>query len=150
MQARLLTLLALFACLSTAAQAETWTLSTIDFAGDVGRHASVATKFGKTHIAYYDLTNKNLKYAWSTNNLTWTIEVVDSAGDVGEYASLTVDAKGNPHISYSDATNQDLKYATRAVGPWQISVVDPNSAGWHSSIAVDAQYNAHISYLSSA
>lgn len=144
-----ITVLLLSVCLSTVARGETWTLSKVDMAGDVGRYASVATRFGRTHIAYYDLTNKNLKYATSTDNLTWSIAVVDSVGDVGEHASLAVDVKGNPHISYYDATNHDLKYAVRGAS-WQVSVVDANSAGQYSSIAVDSTYTAHISYLSSA
>ena len=144
-----LAVLALFVCLAVVARGETWSLSKIDTAGDVGRHASIGTRFGRTHIAYYDLTNKNLKYATSTDNLTWSIAVVDSVGDVGEFASLVVDQKGNPHISYYDATNHDLKYAVRGAS-WQVSVVDVNSAGQYSSIAVDSSYTAHISYLSSA
>jgi len=137
-----------FVCLAVAAQAETWSLSKVDTAGDVGRHASVATRFGRTHIAYYDLTNKNLKYATSTDNLTWTIDVIDSAGDVGQFASIAVDPKGNPHVAYYDATNQDLKYAVRGA-TWQTFVVDANSAGQYCSIAVDSAYFAHMSYLSS-
>ena len=122
--------------LALSAKAETWKLSNIDILGDVGRYASIATQFGKTHVAYYDLSNHDLKYASTTDNVTWTIEVVDSLGDVGEYASICVDAKGNPHISYSDSTNQDLKYATRTLGVWHTYVVDANTAGNYSSIAV--------------
>jgi len=140
----------LLAVLALSVRAETWKVSTIDFLGDVGRYASIARKFGRTHIAYCDLTNHDLKYATSIDDKTWTIQIVDSAGDVGDSASITVDPKGNPHISYNDATNHHLKYATKIGGQWSTFVVDFNSGGDSSSIAVDAAYVVHISYFSAA
>ena len=141
----------LFLCLLAAnAAAHSWTLSTIDAQGDVGRYASIATRYGTTHVAYYDLTNRVLKYAFTDDDQKWTIETVDAAGDVGQYASIAVDLKGRPHISYYDATNHDLKYAVRNSGKWDVFVADGGNIGGDTSIAVDSAYVAHISYFSLA
>jgi len=136
--------------LAGSLSAETWDLSTIDDAGIVGQHASIAIRWGRTHVAYYDMTNQDLKYAVSDDDKTWKIEVVDSNGNVGEYASICVDIKGVPHISYYDGTNHDLKYATKAGSTWKTDVVDAGFAGMYSSIAVDSSYGVYISYLSMA
>jgi len=130
--------------------AETWELSTIDDLGDVGRYAAIGTFYGKTHVAYYDLTSQDLKYAFSDDDKTWKTEVVDANGDVGEYASIAVDLKGIPHISYYDATNHDLKYAVKSGSTWKIDIVDAGFAGTYSAIAVDSSHVAYISYLSTA
>jgi hypothetical protein len=92
-------------------------VSTVDAsAGDVGQHTSIAIGTnGNPVIAYYDVTNGNLKVA-RCNDPTCsggneTISVVDSLGDVGQYASLAIGTNGNPVIAYYDATNGNLKVA---------------------------------------
>ena len=63
------------------------------------------------HIAYYDATNGDLKYATGTLAGGFTYEVVDSNADVGIDSDITLDSNGKPHIAYYDATTGDVKYA---------------------------------------
>ncbi len=67
---------------------------------DVGLWTSIGLVDDKPVIAYYDRTNKALKYAESTGS-DWTISTVDDGGesDIGRYASLVVDG-GTPTIAY--------------------------------------------------
>src|SRR3989344_3880601 len=65
-------------------------------------------------IAYYEESNKDLKYAQCGSNCTnasnWDIVAVDSTNDVGEYTSL-VFQNGSPRISYHYKDSLDLRYA---------------------------------------
>jgi len=99
------------------------------------------------HIAYYDITNKDLKYA-KFNGASWIITTVDSAGIVGLDASLDLDTTNNPHIAYSeDSPNYKLKYAKFNGVSWDIEVVDSiPSSGGDVSLALDTSNNPHISY----
>jgi hypothetical protein len=92
----------------------TWTTTTVDQSGDVGRHCAVAVADdGSCHISYYDADNGDLKFATRTGPAgAWDIQVVDDAGYVGQWTSIAVDDEGRPHIAYYDASNGDLKYAT--------------------------------------
>jgi hypothetical protein len=86
----------------------------VDASGYVGEHASLAIDSNnKLHIGYYDLNNKDLRYATNTSG-TWITSVIDSRGDVGLFNSTAIDSEDNVYISYYDASNHDLKYATNA------------------------------------
>ena len=86
-----------------------WNTTTIDSIGDVGSHASlVLDRFDNPHIAYYDATNGDLKYA-HFNGTNWVNTTIDSDGDVGKYASIDVSTNVNPHISYRDESNTNRK-----------------------------------------
>ncbi len=101
---------------------------------------------GYPHIAYYDSTNQDLKYAFK-DSVGWHIGTIDSTGDVGKYASIALDSNGNPHIAYYDSTNGDLKYAHWDSSSWQIETVDSTGdVGMYATIAVDAGGNPHIAY----
>ncbi len=81
-----------------------------DAAGpNVGYYTSIAQQNGEPRIAYYDLDEKNLKYAaYDSGSGTWNISLVDDGrdasladtGDVGRYTSLVIDDAGIAHISY--------------------------------------------------
>jgi hypothetical protein len=79
---------------------------------DVGRYSSLAIdpQSDASHIGYFDISSRVLKYAVSTGQ-RWATSVADSNGDVGRYARLALDPSGGVHISYYDATTYALKYA---------------------------------------
>ncbi|MBD3237787.1 MAG: T9SS type A sorting domain-containing protein [Candidatus Eisenbacteria bacterium] len=97
------------------------------------------------HIAYYDNTNSDLRYArWDGSE--WQIEVVDAAGAVGLWLSMAVDGHDRPHISYCDYDLYNLKYAYFDGSQWRIETVNQTgNMGWFGSIAVDSHDRPHIS-----
>lgn len=100
-----------------------------------------------TRIAYYDVTNGDLKYAECNATCTtagnWTKVTVDSTGDVGDSASLAMDGS-KVRIAYRDTTNGDLKYAEcdttcTTAGNWTKVTVDSTlTAGRYASMVLDS------------
>ena len=86
----------------------------VDQSGNVGQFSSLKLNGrGIPCIAYYDATNKRLKFADIEGaNSAWQSCVVDSDGDVGTDCSLAVDNGGYWHISYRDVLNRNVKYVT--------------------------------------
>lgn len=122
----------------------------VDNAADVGYAATLAfDSTGNPHIAYYDQTNGDLKYA-SWNGATWVIETADGlAGlNVGTHASLALDGADRPSISYYDQGNGDLKFCRKNAGVWTTETVDSAipPRGWFTSLALDAAGNPRIAY----
>ena len=99
---------------------------------DVGLYTSIIVKGTyQPYITYYDKTNGDLKYAYSTdpNGVIWNIAYVDnSVNDVGMFGSLKrYPAADSLHVCYYDATDMDLMYA-KGTGAsaiaWVIEKVD--------------------------
>jgi len=87
---------------------------TLDSAGDVGAHTSIAIGTdGNPVISYFRNPSEDLKVAQCTNTncSTSVITTVDSIGDVGFSSSIAIGDVGNPVVSYLDSTNKDLKVA---------------------------------------
>ena len=86
-------------------------------AGDVGQWSSMALDSQeRIYISYYDVSGKDLKFAFFDGS-EWGKFIVDGEyEDVGMYTSLTLDVGGNPHITYYDETHQQLMHATISVG----------------------------------
>jgi hypothetical protein len=93
-----------------------WTTEVVDSALNVGSYASLAIdNQDKLHIAYYDATNQDLKYA--TNAFGgWYITTIASAGDVGAGTDIGVDIYQDPYFVYRDSTNGHLMFAALTNG----------------------------------
>lgn len=105
---------------------------------DVGEHTSIAIDaLGVVHVAYYDRTNGDLKYAHDGMSGRWTTQVVDAQGDVGLYTSISIGPDGSPKIAYFMAqgtvngdTRTGLKLASARTplpmspSDWLLEVVD--------------------------
>jgi hypothetical protein len=129
---------------------------TVDSSGDVGKYSSIDVEkrnYPYPHIAYYDETNGELKYARWTGS-EWVTSVVDSVGaytDVeGQYISIALDSNDIPHVCYHDENNGWLKYATgntlSDIGIIDDGGVSNDDVGEFCSIAVDPNDIPHVSY----
>ncbi len=68
---------------------------------DVGQYTSLALDSDKRPmIAYYDKTNKRLKFARKDAEGKWAVHVVDESGFVGKYAKMVLLSDGRPVITY--------------------------------------------------
>ena len=124
-----------------------WHTETVDSSsGDPGYGTfgtSLAlTPTGWPAISYYDVKNKDLKYAYKDAS-GWHIQTVDSSGDVGSDTSLRLTPTGWPAISYGG--NGNLKYAYKDAGGWHIQTVDSTGGAMTSLQLTTAGWPA-ISY----
>lgn len=72
---------------------------------NVGQYSSIgAAADGTLHVAYYDVSNRALKYARGAPRADgrhdWTLMTLDAGGDAGRWASLSLGADGVPAIAY--------------------------------------------------
>jgi hypothetical protein len=137
-----------------------WNDVLVDDGWQVGWYNSIALDSGsKPHISYYDVSGRNLKYAYYDGS-DWHLEgAIDAYGDVGVFSSIALGFVGSvdlPHISYFDATNGYLKYAHKDLSnDWHIDIVDEShqGTGLYTSIALEpdspstpTEWFPHISY----
>ncbi|MBI3994911.1 MAG: hypothetical protein HY349_02915, partial [Nitrospirae bacterium] len=91
-----------------------------DASVDVGQFTSIAADaLGGLHIAYWDVTNANLRYAVLPAGAGaggWQIETVADLDAVCEDANLKLDAAGNVHIGYCNGTQ--VLVATKSGDGW--------------------------------
>jgi hypothetical protein len=122
-----------------------WLTTTVDSAGNVGQHSSLALDWaGRSHVAYVDDAQATLKYAFY-DGAAWQIHVVDSGAAITGTVSLALGWAGLPHISYHAAGN--LNYAFYDGVGWITEVVYlPGDAGVYNSLALDSNGHPHISF----
>src|SRR4030042_3712719 len=125
-----------------------WSISTVDFNGDVGSYSSLAVNSsGFPQISYYDKTNGNLKYA-SFNGTTWILQNLDTSGDTGLFTSIALGQNQRPAISYYDNTNEYLRYGYYNGSNWTYQTVDPDAkVGQYTSLAMTIGHQPRISYF---
>ena len=91
-----------------------WVATSVDgnASTNVGLDTStfIDTRNDFVHVAYYDLTNKDLKYAVRDASGNWNVSTLDSSGNVGQSSSIVVDSNGDCHIAYIGDSYSSLKY----------------------------------------
>lgn len=126
-----------------------WHTQWADKPGSVGKFSSLDLDGAyRPHIAYYDETNRRLRYArW--DGASWRVQTVDGAGNVGKFCSLALDSGDRAHISYFDVSNRALKYARWTGTSWARATVHIDAGeiiGQHTSLTLDDDGHPHISY----
>ncbi len=106
---------------------DTWTIQTLDQAGDVGQHVDLALdKTDGAHITYLDSVQGALKLA-QQDNAIWARRILDLVGNTGGFSSLVLDTYGHPHLSYISAapnpTAPTLVYAHWTGDTWLTQTV---------------------------
>ena len=121
-------------------------------AAGVGQYTSIAVDSNRRpHISYYDVDNKDLKYARWTGSV-WDIDRVNSTGSVGKYSSLALDNDNDPYIAYYNDSIDGLRFASRSSGSWDKETVEQYSEesglypGAYTSLAVSSSGKPYISY----
>ncbi|MBI4655579.1 MAG: T9SS type A sorting domain-containing protein [Elusimicrobia bacterium] len=123
-----------------------WQIQTIDSEGIVGEQTSIAIdSLGNPHIAYYDSTNSDLKYARWTG-ISWSTQIVDANG---YNPSIAIDSSNNPHIAYKAISPDNLMYAKWTGSSWSYQTIEVGNVlgSGGNSIILDSGNNPHISYM---
>ena len=120
----------------------------LDSTGNVGQYTGLAMGATTILAVYYDVTNLNLKMAYTTDGgANWPVETIDTVGSVGQYASVTMSGS-DVYVSYYDSANQDQRFARSSNGgaTWDRQLLDSTgNVGQFTSIAVDGT-NVTIAY----
>lgn len=94
---------------------QTGILETVDQSSgfDLGAYCAMAVQpgSGRVHLAYYDATRRDLRYARKDPGGPWVRRIIEAVGDVGSHASISVDGSGLVYIAYRDETNRRLRVA---------------------------------------
>ncbi|MBI4238326.1 MAG: hypothetical protein HY696_07920 [Deltaproteobacteria bacterium] len=132
-----------------------WTIATADanIIGSFlpnGRISLAKDADGNLAAAYYDSSNRDLRYATRLNGV-WATETVVANGDVGQYPSLAFDRDGNPAIAYlqrNNDTSAALMWVEHDGNAWQAPVqLDGNGqSGLWISLGFDSRNVAHLAY----
>lgn len=135
--------------------AQTWNISTVDSAGDVGQFSNIAISGTDLFIGYYDGgTNKNIKFAKKSLTDPAAIFTVGTAagsdGDLGRY--LSMDVFGDDlYFTYMKESGSatGLKYIRRSAPGYTTGSVwrlDASYTGLWSSVKVDQNARVHVVY----
>ncbi len=118
----------------------------------VGQFASIAVdnaNVNRVYVAYYDYTNKNLKFSTSSNGAsTWSTPItIDSTGDVG--SSTSIECIGSTvYITYRDLSNSQIKMvkSTNNGTSWGTPTVIASSSTYPGNIVVGS--TLYLAYAS--
>lgn len=124
-----------------------WQIDLVDDGGghDVGMYSALAVdREGAYQIAYYDSSDKALRYAFRRkSDKQWFKMSVDE--DAGTFVSLAVDAQGRPHMAYN--SSKGLRHAYWDNERWHIQTIDPVPTQFFTSIQLDALGNPRVTYF---
>lgn len=96
----------------------------------VGQRPSfVIDEQDQLHVAYMDVLNAKLRYAFRNTSGIWTLEDLTEAQNyTPANVSLAIGQDGNPRAAFRNAGANDIQYAERTGGSWQVNPVDGDVA----------------------
>jgi hypothetical protein len=106
-------------------QAQTWTITTIDSGGDVGRCSDVQIDAsGDLHVCYLRYDNHTLKLVSRVAGVWGTPTVIDASGTVDGYAAVAVGADAQKRIAYRRSDQGAQWYAgPEGIHTWTMEAV---------------------------
>lgn len=88
--------------------------------------------YGLPHIAFYDRTNKSLKYAFKTLiNPNWQNETIfykDSV-DAGSFCKIVIGPNNIPQVAWLNKTANQIEYAKKVLNAWMPDTVVNQTVG---------------------
>ncbi len=109
----------------SSARAQTWTITTIDAGGDVGRFTDAQLDAsGDLHVTYLRYDNHTLKFISMASGIWGTPTVIDASGYVDGASALSVANDGRKRASYR-RTDQGAQWfaGPEAVHTWTFETV---------------------------
>lgn len=107
------------------ARAQTWTITTLDSAGDVGRFADLQVDpSGDLHVLYFRNDGAAVKIISETGGVWGAPQSIDATGAAGGPLSLALDAGGEGRAAYRRNDQGALGYAgPEGVRSWSLQAV---------------------------
>jgi len=149
-------LLSSLVCLGVLVYGDEWVIETVDSAGTIAKYSSIVVDHdGYPHIAYYEETTGEVKYAYRRGS-RWHTETIHGAKCAGGEISIALDGRGTPHIAYyghygNFIMEMHVVYVWKDDSGWHAEGV---AKGWYFgryiSIALDSGGCPHIAYCDEA
>ncbi len=125
-----------------------WATENVDSTDQVGSWSSLAIQRGSLYpsVAYYDDTNKDIKYNYK-DYYGWHPQYTGSTvGDAKEWISLYLNFNNQPSISYYDSLNAQIRYTSYDGSAWNDQYVTDADTGY-TDMAVWRDNRIGISYI---
>lgn len=112
--------------------------------GNAGQVPKAVVFENKLHVFYYDVTNGNLRTAWTSNGTSWQFSTLDGDANsvsgynsnVGQTPTVTVH-NGTLQVFYYESSKGNLRHAWKNSQGWHFETLDgdPNSvAGLNANL----------------
>ncbi len=105
---------------------------------------------GFSHVAAWDATNRDLRYATNAGG-SFVATTIESAGDVGRTPRIEVSPAGDSiqilHVESVSGSQNNLRRAVFASGSWTFEPVFSGEWIPYLSFAIDSAGNPHVSFL---
>lgn len=119
-----------------------WVRTTVD-TGDRGSHNSIVLdSTGHPHISYYDVAERDLRYARWTG-AEWILKAALGTGDAGTFSSIALDPQERPRIACWGA--EGVLTVHWSGTSWSVRTVE-NLSGAFASFAIDSAGRDHVVY----
>lgn len=129
-----------------------WYTDAMNTTANDGLHPSAVMRAGILHVAYLNITTKNVEYLSVIPGGIWppTVQTVGGPATFHADISLALRSDGLPRISYVSESDFKLMYAHYTGSAWTQEVVDGDAEhlmGYCNSLALNASNYPRIAYF---